>query len=252
MGVDFGSLIVDLEALASSSQEDFVNEFWGSYENYVETYNKLLTDLQSLGFYKQLTLIEEVPFSDQAFDSGFSKQEKTKLREVANASSVLLQKVKLLLSPFTPTQLNSQVRSNQIFLLYGQDNDMVSDVTQTLQKLDLEPITIQGLTDKIAEYPHVSFAVAILSPEELAYPKEKTLDQAKHRPTQNVVFALGYLLGRLGNQNVAAIYPTKQSFEIPDNDNILWIEYKTGWYLKLIKELKAANFDVDANKLGWL
>jgi hypothetical protein len=241
MGVDFGSLIVDLEALASSSREDFVNEFWGSYENYVETYNRLLNDLQSLGFYKQLALIEEVPFSDQAFDSGFSKQEKAKLREVANASSVLLQKVKLLLSPPTPTKLNSQVRSNQIFLVYSQDNDMVSDVTTTLQKLDLEPITIQELTDKIADHPHVSFAVVILSP-----------DQAKHRPTQNVTFALGYLLGRLGNQNVAAIYPQKQGFEIPDNDSILWIEYKTGWYLKLIKELKAANFDVDANKLGWL
>jgi hypothetical protein len=90
MGVDFGSLIIDLEALASSSREDFVNEFWGSYENYVQTYNRLLKDLQSLGFYKQLTPIEEVPFSDQAFDSGFSKHEKAKLREVANASNVLL------------------------------------------------------------------------------------------------------------------------------------------------------------------
>jgi len=241
MGVDFGSLIIDLEALVSSSREDFVNEFWGSYENYVETYNRLLEDLQSLGFYKQLAPIEEVPFSDQAFDSGFSKQEKAKLREVANASKVLLQKVKLLLSPPAPTKLNSQVRSNQIFLVYGQDNEMVSDVTTTLQKLGLEPIRVQGLTDKIADYPHVSFAVVILSPE-----------QTKHQPTQNVVFALGYLLGRLGNQNVAAIYPPKQGFEIPDNDSLLWIEYKTGWYLKLIKELKAANFDVDANKLGWL
>jgi hypothetical protein len=48
MGVDFGSLIIDLEALASSSREDFVNEFWGSYENYVQTYNRLLKDLHSL------------------------------------------------------------------------------------------------------------------------------------------------------------------------------------------------------------
>jgi hypothetical protein len=244
MGVDFGSLIIDLEALASSSREDFVNEFWGSYENYVKTYNSLLQDLQSLGFYKQLTPIEEVSFSDQAFDSGFSKQEKAKLREVANASSVLLQKVKLLLSPPAPTKLNSQVRSNQIFLVYDQANQMTSDVTNTLEQLELEPVIInnpQSLTDKIAAYPHVSFAIVILSP-----------DQTKHHPTQNIIYELGILLGRLGNTNVAAIYPPKQGFEIPDDPNILSIEHKTGWYLKLIKELKAARFDVDANKLSWL
>ena len=244
MGVDFGSLIIDLEALASSSREDFVNEFWGSYENYIKTYNKLLHDLQSLGFYKQLAPIEEVPFSDQSFDSSFTKQEKAKLREVANASDILRQKVRPLLSPPAPTALNSTVRSNQIFLVYDQDNQMTSEVTQTLEKLELDFIAVhspQGLTEKTADCPQVSFAVVLLTP-----------DQTKQHPTQSTIFALGYLLGRLGNQNVAAIYPPKQGFEIPDNNSVLWIEYKTGWYLKLIKELKAANFDVDANKLGWL
>ncbi len=52
MGIDFGSLIVDLETLASSSKEDFSNEFWGSYENYVTKYNLLLNYIQTIGFYK--------------------------------------------------------------------------------------------------------------------------------------------------------------------------------------------------------
>ena len=51
---------------------------------------------------------------------------------------------------------------------------------------------------------------------------------------------------------MVAIYHQKQGLEIPDDKNILWIEYKTGWYLKLVKELEAANFEVDANKLSWL
>ena len=244
MSVDFGALIIELESLVSSSKEDFANEFWSSYENYIQTYNRLLKDLQSLGFYKQLTPIEEVPFSDQAFDSGYTKQEKAKLREIFNQSDVLLQKVKLLLSPPAPTKLNSQVRSNQIFLIYEKVNPMVSDVTNILENLDLEVITVnspQELTDKIVTYPHVSFAVVILS-----------LDQTKHQPTQNTIYTLGYLVGRLGNTNVVAIYHQKQGLEIPDDKNILWIEYKTGWYLKLVKELEAANFEVDANKLSWL
>ena len=260
MGVDFGSLIVDLETLVSSSKEDFSNEFWGSYEEYLNKYNVLLKDLQTLGFYKELKFLEQVPLSDQSFDSGFSKQEQAKLREITNASQVLLQKVKLLLSPpKTDQRLNSQVRSNKIFVVHGQDNEMKTDVTQTLQKLDLEPIIIhekpnspQTLIEKISDYAHVSFAVVLVSPDDLAYPKE-TPDETKYRANQNVIFELGYFLGRLGRQNVIAIYRKKKDFEIPNDYNgVLWIEYKSGWYFELIKELQACNFDVDANKLGWL
>lgn len=257
MGIDFGSLIIELETLASSSKEDFVNEFWGSYENYVKTYNRLLKDLQSLGFYKELNSIEQVPFSDQAFDSGFTRHEQAKLREVTNESTILLRKVKLLLSPpASDTRLNNQVRSNKIFVVHGQDNEMKTDVTQTLQKLDLDPIILHETPNSeqtLSDYAHVSFAVVLLSPDDLAYPTEKTSDEAKYRAKQNVIFELGYFLGRLGKQNVVAIYRKKKDFEVPNDYNrVVWIEYKTGWYFELIKELQAANFDVDANKLGWL
>lgn len=261
MGIDFGSLIVDLGTLASSSKEDFSNEFWGSYENYVTKYNLLLKDIQTLGFYKELKFIEQVPFSDQAFDSGFTKHEQAKLREVTNAANSLLQKVKLLLSPpKTDNRVNNKVRSNKIFLIHGQDNEMKTDVTQTLQKLDLDPIILhekpnrgRTLIEKISDYAHVSFAVVLLSPDDLAYPEEKTPDEAKYRAEQNVIFELGYFLGRLGRQNVIAIYRKKKDFEIPNDYNgVLWIEYKSGWYFKLINELQASNFDVDANKLAWL
>ena len=261
MGIDFGSLIVDLETLVSSSKEDFSNKFWGSYENYVNKYNLLLKDLQSLGFFKEMKFIEQVPFSDQAFDSGFTKHEQAKLREVTNESNSLLQKVKLLLSPpKSDNRMNNQVRSNKIFVIHGHDNEMKSDVTQTLQKLDLDPIILhetpnseQTLIEKISDYAHVSFAVVLLSPDDLAYPEEKTPEEAKYRAKQNVIFELGYFLGLLGKQNVIAIYRKKKGFEIPNNYNgVLWIEYKTGWYFELIRELQAANFDVDANKLEWL
>ncbi|MCW4035254.1 MAG: hypothetical protein NWF03_07815 [Candidatus Bathyarchaeota archaeon] len=104
MGVDFGSLIVELETLVESSKEDFDGEFWSSYDGYVKTYNRLLKDLQSLGFFKGMKLLESVPFSEQSFDSGYTKAEKAKLREVTNESQVLLRKVRLLLSPPSETK----------------------------------------------------------------------------------------------------------------------------------------------------
>lgn len=258
MDVDFGALIIDLETLVRNSKEDFSNKFWNSYETYVKTYNSLLGDIQSLGFYKKLKTIEPVPFSEQSFESGFSKTEKAKLREVVNASDVLLQKVKLLLSPPSEKKLTKQVRSNKVFVVPGSDKKMTLDVNQTLEKIDLDIIIIdetsnskQSIVEIINEYPQVSFGVVLLSPDQKVYPKEKSLNDGQYQPNQNRIFQLGYLSGHLGSENVAAIY--KKNLLIPNQyDEITWIEYKTGWYLKLIKHLQTCNFEVDANKLEWL
>jgi len=262
MDIDFGALIIDLETLAISSKEDFANGYWNSYETYVNQYNSILKDLQTLGFFNKLMFIEHVPFSEQEFrGSGFSKQEKAKLRETSNASNSLLQKVKLL---FEPPKLGkektNQIRSNKIFVIHGQDNEMKLEVTQTLQKLELDPIILhenpkiaQNIIENIADYEHISFAIVILSPDHLVYPKKQNQDEPKHVTEQNVIFELGYFLGKLGKQNVVVIYKKMKDFKIPNNYNgILWIEYKNGWYFDLIKVLKERNFDVDANKLGWL
>ena len=259
MSVDFGSLIIDLETLVGNSKEDFSNEFWSEYETYLKTYNNILKDLQSLGFYKKMKPVEPVPFSDQSFESGVSKQEQAKLREITNASDNLLRKVKLLLSPPKSYTVNNQVRSNQIFVVNGNDNELKQEVIQTLEKLEVEPINLteeanskNKLITKVSEHPNVSFAVVLVSPDDIAHSKEKTADESSYQATQNVIFELGYFLGKLGKQNVVAIYPPQKNFNIPtEYEGILWIEHKVGWYFKLINELKACNFDVDANKLGW-
>ena len=261
MGMDFGSLIIDLEALASNSKEDFSREFWSEYEIYLEKYNLILKDLQTLGFFKELNFIKSVPLSDQSFGSGFSNQEKSKLREIANNSDVLYRKVRLLLSPpASNSRVNDKVRSNKIFLVHGSDNEMKSDVSKLLKTLDLDPIILhensdmrKNIIEKINDNSHVSFAVVLISFDDLAYSKEKTPDDAKYRANQNVIFELGYFLGRLGNQNVSVIYRKKNDFEIPiEYTGVRWIEYKMGWYYELIKDLKACNFKVDVNKLSWL
>ncbi|MFA5363738.1 MAG: TIR domain-containing protein [Candidatus Bathyarchaeia archaeon] len=253
MGVDFGSLIIDLETLASSSKEDFSNEFWSDHETYLKTYNRILKDIQTLGFYKKEKPIEPVPYCDHSFGSGYSNEEKAKLREITNAAESLLRKARALLAPPVAYNRSGKVRSNQLFLVQGNDNQIKNDVTETLQNLELEPIILdetangeQAFIEKIVEYNHVSFAVVILAVDEQAESPGKTVNQ-------NVLFELGYLLGRFGKENVVAVYNKCKDFQMPNmHREVRWIEYKTGWNLELVKELKACNFDVDANKLSWL
>ncbi len=260
MGVDFGSLIVDLESLVSSSKEDFSNEFWSEYENYLKTYNRLLKDLQSLGFYKNMKPLEAVPFSEQSYDSGASKEEKAKLREITNASANLLKKVKMLLAPPVKYSVNNTDRSNQIFVVQSNNTEMNADVLQTLENLELETIILneepnneKKLVDTVSNCPNVSFGVVLLSPDNSVCSKEKPSDEQKYQAPQKIILELGFLLGKLGKHNVVAVYWPKKDFEIPiQYDGIRWVEYKRGWYFKLINELKEANYDVDANKLSWI
>lgn len=261
MSIDFGSLIIDLELLAKSSNEDFSNEFWSEYENYLKKYNFLLKNLHSLGFFKEIEFIDLLPLSDQSFDSGFSKYEKAKLREISNASNALLKKVKLLLTPpVSKIQLNNKVRSNQIFLINGNGHEMKLDIVQKLKTLDLDPIILDEKTDielkiieKINDYCNVSFALIILSPDELVYLEKETPETAKYYPKQRVIFELGYFMGRLGKQNVVAIFRKNKNFHFPNEyTGIQLIEYKPGWYYELARILKDCNFNVNANKISWL
>jgi predicted nucleotide-binding protein len=72
------------------------------------------------------------------------------------------------------------------------------------------------------------------------------------RARQNVIFELGFFLGKLGRKNVVAVFKQDLNFEIPsDYSGVLYTPYDDlgRWQFELIKELKACGYNVDANKL---
>jgi predicted nucleotide-binding protein len=65
-----------------------------------------------------------------------------------------------------------------------------------------------------------------------------------------VVFELGFFIGKLGRDRVCALH--KGEVEIPsDFSGVLWIrmDAASAWQFKLAREIKAARFDIDLNKL---
>ena len=70
----------------------------------------------------------------------------------------------------------------------------------------------------------------------------------KARARQNVVFELGYFIGRLGRNRVCALYA--EGVEIPsDYSGVVYtkLDASGAWRLELAKELKAAGLPVDMN-----
>jgi len=163
--------------------------------------------------------------------------------------------------PANLAETNTRVlpETNKVFIVHGHDEAMKQAVARTLEKLGLELIILhekpnQGRTiiEKFSDYADVSFAVVLVSPDDLAYSKDETPKKAKFRARQNVILELGYFLGKLGRTHVTALFKKENNFEIPsDYSGVLFIPFDDAsqWRFDLVKELQACGFDVDANKL---
>jgi predicted nucleotide-binding protein len=151
--------------------------------------------------------------------------------------------------------------SNKVFVVHGHAEDMKQAMARALVTLGLDPIILhekpnQGRTiiEKFEDYADVGFAVVLLSGDDMAYPSGVEHKIAKPRPRarQNVVMELGFFLAKLGRAKVFALYKQAADFELPsDYQGILYTAYDAAghWMLTLVRELKAAQYDVDANKL---
>ena len=149
--------------------------------------------------------------------------------------------------------------SNRIFIVHGHDEEMKLAADRTLGQLGLEPIILheqpnQGRTiiEKFTDYSDVSFAVVLLSPDDIACPKGGSQKDAKLRARQNVIFELGFFVGKLGRNRVLILHRKDDNFEIPsDYSGVLFVPYDESgsWRFNLIRELKACSYDLDANKL---
>ncbi len=150
----------------------------------------------------------------------------------------------------------------RIFVVAGLDDNMKQAVTVGLTKLGLAPVVFreelnQGrkIVDRFADYSDVGFAVILLSPDDFGYSREESPAKRKLRPRQDVIFALGFLLGKLGRENVLAFFRETANFEaLTDFEGIKFVAFddRDSWKLALIRELTSAGYIVDSERfLHW-
>ena len=142
----------------------------------------------------------------------------------------------------------------KIFVVHGHDNEMKQTVARFLERLDFEAIILHEqasggntIIEKFERNSDVSYAVVLLSPDDVGAPKDKK-DELQPRARQNVVLELGYFIGRLGRSHVCPLM--RGPLEIPsDVHGVVYVPFKgEEWKFHLVKELKHLGFDIDANK----
>lgn len=148
--------------------------------------------------------------------------------------------------------------SNRIFLVHGHDREMLASVRGVLAELDFKPIVLhdqpdqsRAVMEKFEDYSDVGFAVILMSPDDQGRDRDGS-SGLKFRARQNVVFELGYFVGRLGRHRTLVIYRKVDNFDMPsDYQGILYKPFDDlgNWQFELVKELQAAGYSADANKL---
>ena len=145
-------------------------------------------------------------------------------------------------------------RSRSIFIVHGHDEAARQTVARFIERIGFEAIILseqanQGRTviEKIEANGDVGFAVVLLTADDVG---GKGADSLRPRARQNVLLELGYFIAMLGRERVCTL--AKGDMEIPtDFAGVVWepLDDAGAWKTALSRELKAAGYSIDWNKV---
>ena len=156
----------------------------------------------------------------------------------------------------TVTKPQAPMDKSKVFIVHGHDDAAKSEAARFVENLGFKAIILheqassgQTIIEKIEDNSNVGFAIVLYTPCDLGAAKGEK-DHLKPRARQNVVFEHGYLIGKIGRENVCAL--VKGDIETPnDISGIVYIKMDEGdgWKLAVAKEMKKSGYDVDLNKI---
>jgi predicted nucleotide-binding protein len=165
-------------------------------------------------------------------------------------------------TPSAPTGVASGSAKRRVLIVSGTDDAMKKALTKALGKLLLVPVVLceePGHGKKIVEryttdYADVGLAVVLLSPDDYVYAKTEELTKRKLKPRQDVVFELGYLLGKLGKEKVLVLYRESEKGEFEVNTDFEGIntapfDALDSWKLALLRGLADSGYQVEGDRI---
>ena len=144
----------------------------------------------------------------------------------------------------------------KVLVVHGRNHEIREQVARFLMKLELEPILLdeqaaQGRTliEMLESQAGLSFAIVILTGDDVGA-LAADQDALHPRARQNVIFELGFAVGRFKRERVCALY--EEAVELPSD--IHGVEYTPldpagAWRTKLARELHEAGFHFDPLKV---
>lgn len=146
------------------------------------------------------------------------------------------------------------VAARSVFVVHGHDDHARTKVENFLRKLKFEPIVLveethggKTIIEKFEDHSkRAPFAIVLLTPDDNG--GKAGSSDVRPRARQNVIFELGYFIGKLGRNRVCALH--KGDLELPSDFGGIGhteMDERDRWHVSLAKEMKAAGLDVDMN-----
>jgi predicted nucleotide-binding protein len=161
-------------------------------------------------------------------------------------------------------------QGEKVFIVHGHDDLAKEAVRSVLLAQGIHPIILaeqaskgKGAIEKLEEYgPSACFAVVLITPDDVgasrkAFDRAKTNDEKvallQSRARQNVIFELGFFIGKLGRRAVCPMYKGDREElvgEVSDYHGVVFIRMDDAgaWKTMLGKELEGAGFRIDLAK----
>lgn len=143
----------------------------------------------------------------------------------------------------------------KVFIVHGRNNEVKQEVSRFIERQGIEPIILHeqasvGMTiiEKIEHYSNdADFALVLYTACDHGRGVHEKNIPPKNRARQNVVFEHGYLMAKLGRENVCAL--VQGDIETPnDISGVVYVslDLSGAWKLELLKELKACGYNIAA------
>jgi len=142
------------------------------------------------------------------------------------------------------------------FIVHGHDDAARDAVARVLEGLGIEPVILfekpsggRTVIEKLEAYSDVGFAVVLLTPDDEGGVHGS--GDMKPRARQNVVFELGYFIGKLTRLHVCALH--KGGLELPsDYHGVVYVQMDDAgaWKYKLADEMGLAGYTIDKNRIS--
>lgn len=157
----------------------------------------------------------------------------------------------------TAARPGDSTAARKVFVVHGHDHGFKNTVARFIEQLGLEAIILHERPDggrtvieKFEQESGVAFAVVLATPDDLAesaknLAKEDKIgvskEQLEARARQNVVFELGYFIGKLRRAHVALV--TQSGVKLPsDLIGIVYID-RSEWQKRLYDALSDTGFE---------
>lgn len=167
----------------------------------------------------------------------------------ADGSEALLSAIRKVLKP-------------RVFIIHGHDEGAKQSVARYIESLGLVAVILHeqpwgGLTiiENFEKHSNVNFAIALLTADDLGSSIKDGQEELMPRARQNVIFEMGFFIGKLGRSKVAALCkndPVKGAIEKPsDYEGVSYIsmDANEGWKMPLAHAIRKTGIDIDFNRI---